>query len=105
MQTEERTLWNKASSQSLVLRFQKYLQEQGFKRGVTDNNLYFKTNNEDFLIIVAYVDDIIFGSNVDRMNQKFAEEMQKQYEMSMLGEFPFFLGLQISQSNKEIFIS
>jgi hypothetical protein len=29
------------------------------------------------LIVVVYVDDIIFGSNVDRMSQKFAEEMQK----------------------------
>jgi hypothetical protein len=57
------------------------------------------------LIIVVYVDDIIFGSNDDRMSQKFAEEMQKEFEMSMLGELSFFLGLQITQTNKGIFIS
>jgi hypothetical protein len=42
------------------------------------------------LIVVVYVDDIIFGSNANRMSQKFAEEMQKEFEMSMLGELSFF---------------
>jgi hypothetical protein len=34
---------------------------------------------------VLYVDDIIFESNAYRMSQKFVEEMQKEFEMSMLG--------------------
>jgi hypothetical protein len=57
------------------------------------------------LNILVYVDDIIFGSNDNRMSQKFAEEMQKEFEMFILGEMSFFLGLHISQSNKSIFIS
>ena len=51
------------------------------------------------------VDDIIFGINTDTLSQRFAKEMQKEFEMSMLGEFSFFLSLQIYQSNKGIFIS
>jgi hypothetical protein len=51
------------------------------------------------------VDDIIFGSNDDRMSQNFAEEMKKEFEISMLGESSFFLRLHISQSNKGISIS
>jgi hypothetical protein len=31
--------------------------------------------------------------------------MQKEFEMSMLGELSFFLGLQVTQTSKEIFIS
>jgi hypothetical protein len=58
-------------------RLDKYLQQQGFKRGVVDNNISIKTCNENILIIVVYVDDIIFGSNDDRMSQKFVEEMKK----------------------------
>jgi hypothetical protein len=38
------------------------------------------------LIIVVYVDDIIFGSNFDLMSQNFVEEMKREFEMSMLGE-------------------
>jgi hypothetical protein len=39
------------------------------------------------------------------MCQEFAIEMQKEFEMFMLGELSFFLGLQISQFDKGIFIS
>jgi hypothetical protein len=46
-------------------RLEKYLQQQGFKRGVVDNNIYIKIDNEDILIIVVYVDDINFGSNAN----------------------------------------
>jgi hypothetical protein len=86
-------------------RLDKHLQQQGFKRGAADNNIYIKKEDKDMIIIVVYVDDIIFGSNVDKLRKKFVEEMQSEFEMSMLGELSFFLGLQISQSNKGIFIS
>jgi hypothetical protein len=58
-------------------RLDKFLQKQGFKRGDVDNNIYIKTKNEYMLIIVVYVDDIIFGSNDDRISQTFLEEMKK----------------------------
>jgi hypothetical protein len=86
-------------------RLDKYLQQQGFKKGTTNNNIYIKIDNAEMLIIVVYVDDIIFGSNDDKISQKFVEEMQEEFEMSMLGELSFFLGLQITQTSKGIFIS
>jgi hypothetical protein len=45
------------------------------------------------LIIVIYADVVIFGINIDEMSQKFAEEMEKEFDMSVLGELSFFLGL------------
>jgi hypothetical protein len=59
----------------------------------------------EMIIIVVYVDDIIFGSNDDEMRQKFAEEMQEEFEMSMLGELSLFLELQITQTSKHIHLS
>jgi len=38
----------------------KYLHQQGFIKGSTDSNLYVKVDNEKLLILVVYVDDIIF---------------------------------------------
>jgi hypothetical protein len=84
---------------------QVYLQQQGFRKGNADNNLYIKVNQDSILIIEVYVDDIIFGSDDDRMSQKFSKDMQNEFEMSLLGELSFFLGLQICQRNKGIFIS
>jgi hypothetical protein len=71
-------------------RLDKYLQQKGLKRGSLENNVSIKTYNENILIIVVYVDAMIFGSNDDRMSQNFAEEMQKEFKMSMLGELSFF---------------
>jgi hypothetical protein len=86
-------------------RLDKYLQQAGFRKGSTDNNLYIKVSQGNILLIEVYVDDIIFGSDDDRLSQKFAKDMQSEFEMSLLGELSFFLGLQICQSNQGIFIS
>jgi transposase InsO family protein len=86
-------------------RLDKYLQQAGFRKGSADNNLYIKVTQDSILLIEVYVDDIIFGSTDDRLSQKFAKDMHNEFEMSLLGELSFFLGLQIRQSNQGIFIS
>ena len=57
------------------------------------------------IIDIVYVDDIIFGSDIQIMSVSFALDMKKEFEMSLLGELIFFLGLQVSQSYKWIFIT
>jgi hypothetical protein len=86
-------------------RLDKYLQQAGFRKGSADNNLYIKVSQGNILLIEVYVDDIIFGSDDDKLSQKFAKDMQSEFKMSLLGELSFFLGLQIRQSNQGIFIS
>ena len=80
-------------------RLDKYLQQAGFRKGSVDNNLYIKVTQYGILLIEVYIDDIIFGSTDDMLSQKFAKDMQNEFEMSLLGELSFFLGLQIRQSN------
>jgi len=46
----------------------------------------------------------VTGNNITIMSKKIATEMQEEFEMSMLGELSFFLGLQVAQSKKGIFI-
>ena len=62
-------------------------------KGSANNNLYIKVTQDNILLIEIYVDDIIFGSDDDRLRQKFAKYMQTELEMSLLGELSFFLGL------------
>ena len=66
---------------------------------ITDNNLYIKVTQGSILLIEIYVDDIAFRSTNDCLSQKFAKDMQNEFEMSLLGELSFFLGLQICQIN------
>jgi hypothetical protein len=86
-------------------RLDKYLHQVGFRKGSADNNLYIKVSQGNILLIEVYVDDIIFGSDDDGLSQKFSKDMQNEFEMSLLGELSFFLGLQIRQRNQGIFIS
>ena len=62
--------------------------------------------DENYLLVAqVYVDDIVFGATIDARGQEFSEEMIKEFEMSMVGELTFFLGLQVKQWKDGIFIS
>ena len=95
----------KQAPRAWYARLDKYLQKKGFRKGNVDNNLYIKVEKENMIIIEVYVDDIIFGSDDDQLSKQFSKDMQHEFEMSLLGELSFFLGLQISRLDKGIFIS
>ena len=52
-----------------------------------------------------YVDDIIFGSPNRLFNEEFATLMTSKFQMSMMSELKFFLGLQIKQTKEGTFVS
>lgn len=54
---------------------------------------------------LVYVDNLIFASNDDGMSHEFAQNMSKEFEMSMIGELSYFLGLQVTQTKASMFIS
>jgi hypothetical protein len=49
----------------------------------------------------VYVDDIVFGDSSNSLVARFADDMSREFEMNMMGELQFFLGLQIKQSKEE----
>ena len=54
-----------------------------------------KTYDGELFVCQIYVDDIIFGCTNQKYSEEFGYMMQEQYQMSMMGELKFFLGLQI----------
>ena len=48
---------------------------------------------------------LFFGSTSPSKVQEFVNHMRQEFEMSMVGELNFFLGLQVKQSEGGIFIS
>ncbi|GLJ26668.1 hypothetical protein SUGI_0518970 [Cryptomeria japonica] len=101
----KKTLYGlKQAPRDWYARLDKYLLKLGFSKGVANRDLYFKIENDNILIVEVFVDDIIFGGD-DDLSMKFVGDMQKEFEMSMIGEMKFFSGLQISQTGKGIFIS
>ncbi|GJZ36549.1 retrovirus-related pol polyprotein from transposon TNT 1-94 [Tanacetum coccineum] len=82
-----------------------FLIEHGFTKGIIDPTLFIRCHERDILLVQVYVDDIIFGSTNPNFSKHFANLMKNNFEMSMMGELKFFLGLQVHQSPRGIFIS
>ncbi|GKD91992.1 retrovirus-related pol polyprotein from transposon TNT 1-94 [Tanacetum coccineum] len=83
----------------------KFLLQNHFNKGTIDPTLFIRRFDDDILVVQVYVDDIIFGSTNPRYTQLFADLMKSRFEMSMMGEMMFFLGLQVNQSPRGIFIN
>ncbi|GJS88980.1 retrovirus-related pol polyprotein from transposon TNT 1-94 [Tanacetum coccineum] len=82
-----------------------FLISQHFSKGAVDPTLFTRQAGNDLLLVQIYVDDIIFASTNTAMCNEFANQMTTKFKMSMMGQMSFFLGLQISQSPRGIFIN
>jgi hypothetical protein len=85
-------------------RLRGFLFERGFEMGKVDQTLFLLGQGRDILIVQVYVDDIVFGGSSNSLVARFAEDMSREFEMSMMGELQFFLGLQIKQSKEGTFV-
>ncbi|GJY97961.1 retrovirus-related pol polyprotein from transposon TNT 1-94 [Tanacetum coccineum] len=83
----------------------KFLQQNPFNKGTINPTLFIRCFDDDILVVHVYVDGIIFGSTNPRYAQLFADLIKSRFEMSMMGEMTFFLGLQVNQSPRGIFIN
>jgi len=81
-----------------------FLLSQGYERGKTDKTLLIKKACNNIILVQVYVDDIIFGSTNEILCEQFVKAMQGEFEMSMMGELNYFLGLQIKQFQHDTFL-
>ena len=70
-----------------------------------DTTLFLKKKNKNLLVVQVYVDDIIFGATKQFLCDEFTKLMKGEFEMSMMGELTYFLGLGMKQEETEIFIN
>nr|GEU56201.1 hypothetical protein [Tanacetum cinerariifolium] len=82
-----------------------FLISQQFFKGAVDPTLFTRHARNDLLLVQIYVDDIIFASTNTAMCDEFANQMTNKFKMLMMGQTSIFLGLQISQSPRGIFIN
>jgi hypothetical protein len=62
-----------------------------------DRTLFTLKDGNDFLLIQIYMDNIIFGGPSHSLVSSFQEIMENKFQMSMMGELTFFLGIQVKQ--------
>jgi hypothetical protein len=84
-------------------RIDTYLIKSGFSRSQNEPTVYTKIDQHGKILIVClYVDDMIYTENLELTNFKHAK--QSKFEMTDLGIMKYFLGIEVDQSTKGIFV-
>lgn len=78
-------------------RLSSFLLSHGYSRGKINNTLFLRKKGDHALLIQVYIDDIIFGGTEAALRAEFAKLMASEFEMSMMEELNFILGIQIHQ--------
>ncbi|GKB83057.1 retrovirus-related pol polyprotein from transposon TNT 1-94, partial [Tanacetum coccineum] len=86
-------------------RLKAFLIKHEYKIRMVDNSLFNKKKSLNLIIVQIYVDDIIFSLTCQDMCDVFTKIMHDEFEMSMMGELNFFLGLPIKQIEDGIFLN
>jgi hypothetical protein len=72
--------------------------------GSVDKTLFLLKHDSDTLLVQIYMDDIIFSGSSHALVSRFSDLMSREFEMSMMGELNFFIGLQIKQTQDSTFM-
>jgi hypothetical protein len=80
------------------------LLDHGYVMDSVDKTLFTLKHDNDFLLVQIYVDNIIFGRSSDVLVSGFQEIIEKEFQMTMMGELTFFLGIQVKQTKQSTFI-
>nr|GEW64591.1 retrovirus-related Pol polyprotein from transposon TNT 1-94 [Tanacetum cinerariifolium] len=83
----------------------RFLLDNSFTKGAVDPTLFTCKIGKHILLVQIYVDDIIFASTDPKDCDMFSNEMSSKFQMCMMGQMSFFLGLHVSQSLGGIFIN
>lgn len=74
------------------------------KKNDNDATFYVKTlSNDGSLLIFLYVDDLLVTDGDEQELQKFKVKMEKQFDMSKLGEEKYFWELKVYHSSQKNF--
>jgi hypothetical protein len=85
-------------------RIKTFLLDHGNVMESVDKTLFTLKHGNDFLLVQIYMGDIIFGGSSHVLVSGFQEMMEKEFQMSMMRELTFFLGIQVKQMKQGAFI-
>jgi hypothetical protein len=76
----------------------------GITKSKVDPNIYFNIKNDGLIILLLYVNDL-FLIGEENLITHCKKKLVIEFEMKDLGPMHYFLGLEVWQSPKEIFLS
>ena len=87
-------------------RINSYSEKDDFQKCSQEHTLYLKIDSSGkFMVISLFVDDLIFTGNDLEMLNTFKASMKKEFYMTNFGDMHHFLGIEVNQYQRGIFIS
>lgn len=95
----------KISPKRWNIRFTEIALKVGLKNSSLEPCLFMWRENDKFLILLLYVDDILIASNDQRKLDEVKNELKREFEMTDLGEPKEFLGISIGRDREKQIIT
>jgi hypothetical protein len=81
--------------------FDETIRKFGFKKNGEDNCIYAKFNNEKFVFLVLYVDDILLASNNVHLLLEMKSFLSSHFDTKDVGEASYVLGVEIHRYRRK----
>jgi hypothetical protein len=94
----------KQAPRAWYARLKTFLLDHGYMMGSIDKILFTLKHDNYFLVVQNYVDGNIFSGSSHVLVLSFQEMMENEFQMSMVGELTFFVGIQVKQMKQGTFV-
>jgi hypothetical protein len=94
----------KQAPRAWYARLKTFSLEHVYVTGSVDKTIFTLNHGTDFLLVQIYVNNIIFGGSSHTLVSRFQEILESEFQMSMMGELTFFLGIQVKQMKQGTFV-
>lgn len=82
----------------------KIAEQSGYSVAPANSSLFVKSQDEKLATVLVYVDDLIITGDDKEEIQRTKENLSIRFQMKKFGELKHFLGLEVEQSNKGLFL-
>lgn len=92
----------KQASRQWFKKFSSALLDLGLIKAHGDHSLFVKSRNDDFVVVLVYVDDIIIASTSEEATSELIAGLKSYFKLRELGPLKYFLGLEIARTSDGI---
>ncbi|CAM8900631.1 unnamed protein product [Rhodiola kirilowii] len=95
----------KQASRQWFSRFSDSLIAFGFQQSLEDYSLFTLKKDNQFIILLVYVDDVVLTGTSPTLINQIKEFIHHKFRIKDLGHLKYFLGIEVARSKEGIFIN
>lgn len=80
------------------------IETMGFRHSKSDYSVFIHITTRTMTIVLAYVDDLLVMGNNLATIMSMKERLKQRFNITDLGEFWYYLGLEITNTRHRIFM-